>query len=85
MILIFALPVVLLGMVSPWVIRLRVDAVSGAGRAAGTVYAISTAGSILGAFLPAFWWIPISPAGAWRAIASVTVAPWSPPCATYRV
>ena len=57
-ILIFALPVVLLGMVSPWVIRLRVDAVSGAGRAAGTVYAISTAGSILGAFLPAFWWIP---------------------------
>src|SRR6202165_650394 len=57
-ILIFAPPVVLLGMVSPWVIRLRVDAVSGAGRAAGAVYAISTAGSILGAFLPAFWWIP---------------------------
>jgi predicted membrane-bound spermidine synthase len=57
-ILLFAPSVVLLGMVSPWVIRLRVDAVSGAGRAAGAVYAISTAGSILGAFLPAFWWIP---------------------------
>ena len=34
-ILIFAPAVILLGMVSPWVIRLRVDAVSGAGRAAG--------------------------------------------------
>jgi spermidine synthase len=57
-ILIFAPSVVLLGMVSPWVIRLRVDNVGVAGRAAGLVYAISTAGSILGAFLPAFWWIP---------------------------
>ena len=57
-ILLFAPSVVLLGMVSPWVIRLRVDTVAGSGRAAGLVYAISTAGSILGAFLPAFWWIP---------------------------
>ena len=57
-ILLFAPSVVLLGMVSPYVIRLRVERVSAAGRAAGAVYAISTAGSILGAFLPAFWWIP---------------------------
>ncbi len=57
-ILIFAPSVILLGMVSPYVIRLRVDSVGVAGRAAGIVYAISTAGSILGAFLPAFWWIP---------------------------
>ena len=57
-ILIFAPSVILLGMVSPFVIRLRVDSVDNAGRAAGMVYAISTAGSILGAFLPAFWWIP---------------------------
>jgi spermidine synthase len=57
-ILIFLPSVVLLGMVSPWVIRLRVATVSEAGRAAGRVYAVSTAGSILGAFLPAFWWIP---------------------------
>jgi spermidine synthase len=57
-ILLFAPAVILLGMVSPWVIRLRVGAVDNAGRAAGGVYAISTAGSILGAFLPAFWWIP---------------------------
>jgi predicted membrane-bound spermidine synthase len=57
-ILIFAPSVILLGMVSPYVIRLRVASVDNAGRAAGLVYAISTAGSILGAFLPAFWWIP---------------------------
>ena len=57
-ILLFAPPVTLLGMVSPWVIRLRVGTVAEAGRASGAVYAISTAGSILGAFLPAFWWIP---------------------------
>jgi len=57
-ILLFAPSVVLLGMVSPWVIRLRVGTVAESGRAAGAVYAISTAGSILGAFLPAFWWIP---------------------------
>ncbi len=57
-ILLFAPSVVLLGMVSPWVIRLRVASVADSGRAAGQVYAISTAGSILGAFLPAFWWIP---------------------------
>ncbi|MEA2683312.1 MAG: hypothetical protein QOK05_1640 [Chloroflexota bacterium] len=57
-IVLFAPSVILLGMVSPWVIRLRVGTVAETGRAAGAVYAISTAGSILGAFLPAFWWIP---------------------------
>jgi spermidine synthase len=57
-IVLFAPAVILLGMVSPWVIRLRVASVADSGRAAGQVYAISTAGSILGAFLPAFWWIP---------------------------
>lgn len=57
-IMLFAPSVILLGMVSPWVIRLRVGTVAESGHAAGAVYAISTAGSILGAFLPAFWWIP---------------------------
>jgi spermidine synthase len=57
-ILLFAPAVILLGMVSPWVIRLRLERVERAGSAAGAVYALSTAGSILGAFLPAFWWIP---------------------------
>src|SRR5438094_7412622 len=57
-ILLFAPAVILLGMVSPYVVRLRVERVEASGRTAGAVYAVSTAGSILGAFLPAFWWIP---------------------------
>jgi predicted membrane-bound spermidine synthase len=57
-ILLFALPVVLLGFVSPFVIRLRIEQVDRAGNAAGAVYALSTLGSILGTFIPVFWLIP---------------------------
>jgi spermidine synthase len=57
-IVLFAVPVVLLGMVSPFVIRLRIRRLETAGNAAGAVYALSTLGSILGTFLPVFWLIP---------------------------
>ena len=57
-IVLFALPVILLGMVSPFVIRLRIRDVRTAGNSAGAVYALSTLGSILGTFLPVFWLIP---------------------------
>jgi spermidine synthase len=57
-IVLFAVPVVLLGMVSPFVIRLRIRELETAGNAAGAVYALSTLGSILGTFLPVFWLIP---------------------------
>lgn len=57
-IVLFALPVILLGMVSPFVIRLRIRQLETAGNAAGAVYALSTVGSILGTFLPVFWLIP---------------------------
>ncbi len=57
-IVLFAVPVILLGMVSPFVIRLRIEDVKAAGHAAGAVYALSTLGSILGTFLPVFWLIP---------------------------
>ncbi len=57
-IVLFAVPVVLLGMVSPFVIRLRIHELATAGNAAGAVYALSTLGSILGTFLPVFWLIP---------------------------
>ena len=57
-IVLFALPVILLGMVSPFVIRLRIQHLETAGNAAGAVYALSTMGSILGTFLPVFWLIP---------------------------
>lgn len=54
----FAVPVTLLGCVSPYAIRLLVTDVGSSGRTAGALYALSTAGSILGTFLPVFWFIP---------------------------
>ena len=57
-IILFAAPVILLGMVSPFVIRLRIQHLETAGNAAGAVYALSTLGSILGTFVPVFWLIP---------------------------
>jgi predicted membrane-bound spermidine synthase len=50
--------VVLLGMVSPFAIRLAVRDVETAGAVAGRLYALSTAGSLLGVFLPALVLIP---------------------------
>jgi spermidine synthase len=56
--LLCAPPVVLLGMVSPFAIRLSVVDVVTAGAVAGRLYALSTAGSLLGTFLPALVLIP---------------------------
>ena len=57
-VLLFAVPVILLGCVSPFAIRLLLKNVETGGNTAGRVYALSTAGSILGTFLPVFWFIP---------------------------
>jgi spermidine synthase len=57
-VLLFAVPVILLGCVSPFAIRLLLRDVSSGGNTAGAVYALSTGGSILGTFLPVFWLIP---------------------------
>lgn len=54
----FAAPVTLMGMVSPWAIRLAVDDIESSGKAAGQLYALSTFGSILGSFLPAIVLLP---------------------------
>jgi MFS family permease len=54
----FSLPVTLLGCVSPFAIRLRVKAVGTAGSTAGRLYALSTVGSILATFVPVFWLMP---------------------------
>ena len=53
-----AIPLLLLGMVSPYALRLSVDTVDVAGRTAGRLYAISTAGSLVGTFLAALLLIP---------------------------
>lgn len=57
-ILLFSVPVTLLGMVSPFAVRLSVRAVGSTGRSAGSLYALSTVGSILGTFLPVLLLIP---------------------------
>ncbi|MGO8948536.1 MAG: spermidine synthase [Ktedonobacterales bacterium] len=57
-ILLFAVPVTFLGMVSPFAVRLSVIQVGSSGKSAGNLYALSTAGSILGAFIPVLVLIP---------------------------
>jgi spermidine synthase len=57
--LLFAPPVTLLGMVAPFAIRLSLDDVSDAGAVAGRLYALSTIGSLLGTFLSALVTIPL--------------------------
>ncbi len=57
--LLFAPPVVLLGMVAPFAVRLAVTGVEGSGAVAGRLYGLSTLGSIAGVFVPALVTIPL--------------------------
>lgn len=57
-ILLLAIPVTLLGFVTPFAIRLRLADVDRAGNTAGRIYALSTVGSIAGSFLPVIVLIP---------------------------
>jgi spermidine synthase len=54
-----AIPVLLLGTVSPWAIRLGVQSVEEAGTVAGRLYALSTAGSLVGTLASALLLIPL--------------------------
>jgi len=54
-----AVPVMLLGAVAPYAVRLSVRTVEEAGRVAGRLYAISTIGSLVGTFLSALALIPL--------------------------
>jgi spermidine synthase len=54
----FIVPITLLGAVSPFAIRLSVDDMSHAGQTSGQIYAISTLGSFIGTFLPTLVTIP---------------------------
>ena len=50
-------PMIVLGSVSPFVVKLE-GQLSSLGVTAGRVFALSTAGSLVGTFVTAFWWIP---------------------------
>ena len=54
-----AVPVLLLGAVAPYAVRLKMATVEEAGTVAGRLYAISTAGSLVGTFLSALLLIPL--------------------------
>lgn len=56
-ILLFGVPSVLLGTVSPYAIRLRLEDIKTSGETAGRLYALSTVGSIIGTFLAGFFLI----------------------------
>ncbi len=57
-VVLFLVPSVLLGMVSPFAIRLCAKELAGVGNVAGRLYALSTVGSIAGTIGTAFWLIP---------------------------
>jgi len=55
----FLAPGIFLGAISPYVIRLAATRLHTVGSTAGTLYAVSTCGSILGTLLTAFYLIPV--------------------------
>lgn len=55
--ILFAVPITLLGCVSPFAIRLALSDVAASGKTSGRMYAISTMGSILGTFIPTLYMI----------------------------
>jgi spermidine synthase len=56
--ILFSIPMILLSMVSPFAIRLLLDEPRSSGNISGKIYAVSTAGSFLGTFLPVLVLIP---------------------------
>jgi spermidine synthase len=57
--ILFGGPSVLMGMVSPFAVRLSAKGISSIGNTAGRLYALSTVGSIAGTLITAFWLIPL--------------------------
>ena len=57
-VLLFFAPLTILGMVSPYAVRLAVQVVDSVGRTAGRLYAVSTAGGLAGTLLTGFYLIP---------------------------
>ena len=56
--IVFAIPTILLGCTSPFAIRLSVQHIGKLGQTSGMLYAVSTAGSIVGTFLSVLIFLP---------------------------
>lgn len=57
--ILFLVPITLLGTISPFAIRLAIKDPAQAGRVSGSIYAISTLGSFIGTFLPVLVLTPL--------------------------
>jgi spermidine synthase len=57
-VILFAPASIILGMVSPYAVRLRLESLATSGATIGNLYAISTLGSIVGTFVAGFYLIP---------------------------
>lgn len=57
--IIFTIPMILFGMVTPYMVKLAVSDMENNGRVTGQIYAMSTIGSIVGTFIPTFATIPL--------------------------
>jgi len=57
--ILFSIPVTLLGTISPFAIRLAIGSAEEAGKVSGRIYALSTMGSFIGTFLPELLLIPL--------------------------
>jgi spermidine synthase len=57
--ILFSVPITLLGTISPFAIRLAINDAATAGKISGKIYAISTLGSFVGTFLPVLVLIPV--------------------------
>jgi predicted membrane-bound spermidine synthase len=69
--ILFSVPITLLGTASPFAIRLALEKNETAGHTVGKIYAISTIGSFIGTFLPVLVLIPII--GTYRTFISISL------------
>src|SRR5512140_3443538 len=80
----FSVPVTLLGTISPFAIRLSVDDPRTSGVASGTIYAVSTLGSFIGTFIPVLVTIPtVGTRNTFLLFSLVLLAPTVPGLARY--
>ena len=57
-IILFLVPSIFLGCITPIILKLKVNSIENVGKVSGNLYAISTIGGIVGTFLGGFWLIP---------------------------
>jgi|WetSurMetagenome_2_1015567.scaffolds.fasta_scaffold00214_5 spermidine synthase len=70
----FGMPSILLGMITPYAVRLKMEDVKRSGKTVGNLYAISTVGSIVGTFLAGYYLIAVFGSAKLLIILALTLA-----------